>query len=204
MKPKDSRNSCPRQGWSRVKFPHAWYQEPKGSPQQILLWLVVCWVQSIDWYCDASMSSKWVWIQPTAKNLPIFPGIPMVHTRDHEPVTLVVKWNNLTTEILGSTPLVFIHWWGFLRPADETLWWSKQLPRSRLVSCECFSYSIAWIQPRSCVSRNNGDLTMFYWCRDIDGHWITNEIRIFDKMAARWIFRRAALHDVLVHSILEA
>ncbi len=28
-------------------------------PQQILLWLVVYWVQSLDWYCEASTSSKW-------------------------------------------------------------------------------------------------------------------------------------------------
>ncbi len=30
----DGRNSCPGQGWSRVNFSHAWYQEPKGSPNR--------------------------------------------------------------------------------------------------------------------------------------------------------------------------
>ncbi len=30
----------------------------KRFPQRILLWLVVCWVQSLDWYCDTSPSSK--------------------------------------------------------------------------------------------------------------------------------------------------
>ncbi len=31
----------------------------KRFRRQILLWLVVCWFQSLDWYCDASTSSKW-------------------------------------------------------------------------------------------------------------------------------------------------
>ncbi len=41
----------------------------KVPPTDILLGQVVSWVQSIDWYCDASMSSKWVWIPPTIENL---------------------------------------------------------------------------------------------------------------------------------------
>ncbi len=32
----------------------------KVPPTEILLGQVLCWVQSIDWYCDASTSSKWV------------------------------------------------------------------------------------------------------------------------------------------------
>ncbi len=44
----------------------------------------------------------------------------MVHTRARESKTLVEKWINFTTELLDSDPLVFIHWSGCLRPADET------------------------------------------------------------------------------------
>ncbi len=40
----------------------------KVLPTDKLLWQAVCWVQSINWYCDAS---KWVWIPPTIENLHI-------------------------------------------------------------------------------------------------------------------------------------
>ncbi len=48
MRPVDGRTSCPRQGSSRVKLSHAWYQEPKGSPAEILLSQVVGRVQSVE------------------------------------------------------------------------------------------------------------------------------------------------------------
>ncbi len=37
MRRNEGRNSYPGQGWSRVKFPHTWYQEPKGSPTDTTL-----------------------------------------------------------------------------------------------------------------------------------------------------------------------
>ncbi len=60
----------------------------------------------------------------------------MVHTRDHESKTWVGKWNCLTTELLDSSPLVFIHQCGYLRPAEfihhrvlakPANWWKPML-----------------------------------------------------------------------------
>ncbi len=59
LRPNDGRNSFPGQGWSRVKLSHEWYREPNGSPYWDTTSQVVCRVQSIDWYCEASTSSKW-------------------------------------------------------------------------------------------------------------------------------------------------
>ncbi len=61
-------------------------------------------VPQIDCYCYTSMSFKSVYAPPTIGNLSVLYDRPMVYTRDHEPVTRVVEWNNLTTEILGSNP----------------------------------------------------------------------------------------------------
>ncbi len=51
----------------------------KVPPTDILLRQVVCWDQSIDWYCDASMSFKWVWVSPTTENLPILLIVKSYH-----------------------------------------------------------------------------------------------------------------------------
>ncbi len=60
---------------------------------------------------EASMSSKWVWIPNTLENLPIVHDRPMVHSPDRES-----KWLRYWVQ----TPLVFIRWWGCLKPADGT------------------------------------------------------------------------------------
>ncbi len=105
-----------------MKFSHNGTRS-KSIPQLILLWQVVCLVQSVDWYCDASMSSKWVWIPPTIKNLAILNDRPIVHTRDRESVSQVVEWNNSTTKVLCPNPtgvhsLVWLPqacWWDLLK-----------------------------------------------------------------------------------------
>ncbi len=59
MRPNGGRNSRPGHGWSRVKFSHSCVHEPKRFSQLMYYLRVVCWVQSVNWYRDASMSSKW-------------------------------------------------------------------------------------------------------------------------------------------------
>ncbi len=81
---------------------------------------IVPWVQSTDRYCDTSMSPKWVKIPSTIKNLPILHDRPMVHTRDREPVTQVGSEITSLQIYWAQTPLMFIHWCGCPRPADET------------------------------------------------------------------------------------
>ncbi len=60
----------------------------------------------------------------------------------NQKVTQVVEWNNLTTGYWTQPPLVLINWCGCQGHADVIYWWSKQLSRSRLVTCEVFSYMV--------------------------------------------------------------
>ncbi len=56
---------------------------------------------------------------PTIENILILHDRPMVNIRDREHVTQVVKWNNLTTEILGSNPTC-VHWLVWF---PKACWW---------------------------------------------------------------------------------
>ncbi len=108
---------------------------------------VVSWVQSIYWCCNTSMSSKWYKSHPPSGTSLSFIHRPMVHTWDRDSVTQVVKWFNLTTEILGSNPtgvhsLVWLPkacWWDLMKVETALqvlagLVWSFLIQRSRTLT----------------------------------------------------------------------
>ncbi len=74
--------------------------------------------QSIDWAQHTSCQSS-----IRIENHSIHHDRPMVHTRDREPVTQVVVWNNLTTEILGSNP-TGVH---SLMRLPKACWWDLMM-----------------------------------------------------------------------------
>ncbi len=69
----DVGNSCQGPGWSRVKFLNHGTRSQKVPPTEntVRNLLISYWVRPIDWYSDASMSSKWVKAPHAIENLPI-------------------------------------------------------------------------------------------------------------------------------------